>query len=114
MKDMNITRCDGCGKHCPIKSLGCGYGKRHYGYLSAVKKTADIKKEKIGKWEGFVKMEGLVWRMICTSRSIKDALQEKHITEEELNAVLTDDDRRNLDSVLKKLEKVQNKIRDAV
>ena len=114
MKDMNITHCDGCGKHCSVKSLGCGYGKRHYGNLAAAKKTDITKKEKTGKWEGFVKREGLVWRMIRTSRSIKDALKEKHITEAEINEALTDDDRRNLDSVLRKLEEVQKKLKKAV
>ena len=78
------------------------------------KKDGYNQREKTGKWEGFVKREGLVWRMIRTSRSIKDALKEKHITEAEINEVLTDDDRRNLDSVLRKLEEVQKKLKKAV
>lgn len=107
MKSTKQRVCPGCHKHCKEGAPRCKYGRRYFAKLNqqgaspcpCSKKNCKHKT----KWESFVEPEGLVWKLLSTSRSIKKALRSKQCTEAHLLSGLTENEQQMLFTLLDRL-----------
>ena len=117
MKNNDVERCPGCGKHCPMGKAGCGYGRKYFAKLESksVARPAARPAPKPAaaddsrpKWEKHVKTGGLAWQLITTGRSMKEALKSGAVTEEKLFAHLSSGERAILKELLVKAAHREN------
>lgn len=93
MADDRKDRCPGCGKHCSLKSPGCGYGRRY-----AQKQP----QSSAPGWTGRVTDGGTLWQLLTVSRSIRHGLKDGSVTEQGLTALLTPAEQDTLTALLKR------------
>ena len=101
--------CPGCSRHCPLSHVRCKYGKKYIekhrrdqqaaGHLSV---KGEEKKPR-RKWEKHVMQGSTVWKLLFTASRLKKALRKEHITEAQLLAALTPQDRAMLDALLERI-----------
>ena len=119
MKEENKNRCPGCGKHCGAKNPGCGYGRKYFGKEdSKEKKHASVdayfsckgymgerkaNHAKPAKWEKYTQHDGLAWKLLSAGRSVKSALRQGEMVEEEYFSVLSAEEKQMLMELLGKL-----------
>ena len=110
MKRENEKRCPGCGKHCPLSAPRCKYG-RAYAAKHALEpgKNGAVKEECKHKWERYVTRNQPLWKMLTVSRRVKKGLCHSQITEQELMAVLTAEQQKQLAEILRRLQSAAEK-----
>lgn len=101
MKKKNENVCPGCSRHCPANAVRCKRGRAYF----AEREAAGPEKRPHGKhkWEKRVSEGGLLWQLICFSRSAKKALCGKEIAEAQLLDALSEPERNQLWEILEKL-----------
>lgn len=107
MKEKNVGKCPGCGRHCPLSEPECGYGRKLTKKHAA--QTMEHGRHGHGfehKWEAFVEHDGLAWKLLTAGRNMKHALRDGVITESDALAPLSDDEKIALAAMLDKLNSV--------
>lgn len=110
MKKDNPNVCPGCSKHCTAETVRCKRGQRYFAQLKAAEipssftpgKFKDSRQSKKRKWERHVTEEGLLWQLLSTSRMLKKRLRDG-VQEDELLFALTDEERGQLEVILRKI-----------
>ena len=80
-----------------MNNVKCKYGRNYFEKLSA----EDTGKKRI------VEKGGLAWRLLKTVKIAKKALKKRDISEEQLMARFTEEDKAQLSTLLDKLEAAQ-------
>ena len=106
MKKHKEDVCPGCSRHCTRNEIRCKRGRAYFAEHGAdgLKVHPADEKRKKRKWEKYVDEGGLVWRMLFVSLRAKKALRRGKIDEAKLISVLDEQDRVQLDRILKKLD----------
>ena len=102
MKKDHLPVCPGCSRHCPAGAVRCKYGRTYFAKHPPVQ-TDCPRKPKEHKWKSCVEKEGLLWTYLLSGKKIKKALCHRHITETELLAALTEEEKQALHGLLSKL-----------
>ena len=92
--------CPGCSRHCSRDALKCKYGHEHFEKLQ---KKEQAKKEHRYKWESYTEKDGLAWILFLVCRNIKKALRSKSMTEDEIFAPLSQEEKNELANLVHKL-----------
>ena len=111
MKKEKQAHCPGCGKHCPMNSVRCKYGRNYFAKLEAKRKKAEMvcgtqaepEKRRRKKWEKHVCGGGPLWQLLHTAGGVKKALRSGGASEDELLKALDAPEREQLRSLLVKI-----------
>ena len=111
MKTESMNACPGCKKHCPMGAPRCKYGRNYFEKAAAAqekplhRETHHEKGTKRHGWEKNVTQGSAVHRLISVGRSAKKALKQGRLTEAQLLASLSEEDRRALSEILELFER---------
>ena len=94
--------CPGCGKHCPMKSPCCGYGRK---YFEKQKKENCKKAQPESGKKQKRQRHGLIQKLFDVRRMMKEKLRDGSITEAQLLASLSEEEQLHLARALLNLEK---------
>lgn len=98
--------CPGCSRHCPLSHVRCKYGEKYIEKRRRDQQAAGqlLTKGEDGKprrkWEKYVTQGSTFWKLLLTASRLKKALRKEQITEAQLLAALTPQDRAMLDALL--------------
>ena len=95
--------CPGCSRHCSRDILKCKYGREYFAKLDKKQNKQDTKQDRSYKWEAYTEKGGLAWLLLLICRNIKKALRSHAMTEAEIFAPLSHEEKAELAHLVQKL-----------